>query len=92
MVPKSDVASAEILTEREAADVLGVQPYVLAQRRSRAIKGKNPSLSPPWYLTPRGRIRYKRSEILAWKRSREVESEAELRRVDPSAGPEDAST
>lgn len=59
----------DVLTEAEAAELLGVAPGVLATRRHRARKG-NPDASPPWYRRRgdgRSVIRYKRSEVLAWQ-------------------------
>lgn len=85
MRDRPDVMSDEVLTEHAAAKLLGVTPEALTQRRARAKRRRDASVSPPWYLTPTGAIRYKRSEVLAWKRAREVESEAELVPVDPTA-------
>lgn len=73
----------EILTEVEAAEILGVTPNTLTQRRARARKHRDASHSPPWYTTSSGHIRYKRAEILAWQRSLTVLTPEDLTPEDP---------
>lgn len=68
------------ITEAEAAELLGVTPGTLAQRRHRARKHRDPKLSPPWYRRGDRSIRYRRSEVLSWQAARN-----ELVPEDPAA-------
>jgi hypothetical protein len=61
----------EMLTEQQAAEVLGLKPNTLRKYREKRT-------GPPYYRHGAGqrtRVRYKYSDLLAWRESRRVEPE-----------------
>lgn len=65
------VDDPDVLTEAEAAELLGLSMPALRQRRERATRGINPESCPPWHRTRAGGIRYLRNEVEGWQAARD---------------------
>lgn len=65
------------ITEREAAEILGLARMTLRQMRSRGSRGANiPEL--PYYKYSARCIRYSLADVLQWKEARKVNATAKV--------------
>lgn len=61
----------EIMTEAEAAELIGISPAALRQRRVRVTRGASPTTCPRWKRNGHGDIRYTRTDVEAWRAAAE---------------------